>query len=98
VVVAADPGREFAFARTEAFAGTVGWFIIDTLNGLEDRRTDLRAGMERTLARLAEFSESRSSISEGIGLEFKYPRRRIMCRTPSSAATLAGPRELVHGV
>jgi hypothetical protein len=25
VVVSADPGREFAFARTEAFAGTVEW-------------------------------------------------------------------------
>jgi len=25
VVVTADPGREFAFARTEAFAGTVEW-------------------------------------------------------------------------
>lgn len=88
VVVTADPGREFAFARTEAFAGTVewryrfeaegtgtritesyavtkeltiiGWFIIDTLYGLKDRRSDLRAGMERTLDRLAEISESKS--------------------------------------
>jgi Polyketide cyclase / dehydrase and lipid transport len=25
VVTAAEPGREFAFARTEAFAGTVAW-------------------------------------------------------------------------
>lgn len=81
VVVTADPGREFAFARTEPFAGTlewryrfepadggttvtesytvtkdltiVGWFIIDTLYGLKDRRRDLRAGMEQTLERLA---------------------------------------------
>jgi hypothetical protein len=89
VVVTADPGREFAFARTEAFAGTVewryrfesegtgtrvtesyavtkeltivGWFIIDTLYGLKDRRADLRAGMERTLDRLAEISENAPS-------------------------------------
>jgi len=88
VVVTADPGREFAFARTEAFAGTVewryrfepeatgtrvtesyavtkdltiiGWFIIDTLYGCKDRRGDLRAGMEQTLARLAEITESDS--------------------------------------
>jgi hypothetical protein len=84
VVVTADPGREFAFARTEAFAGTVewryvfepegtgtrvtesyavtkeltivGWFIIDTLYGLKNRRADLRTGMEAALARLAEIS------------------------------------------
>jgi len=82
VVVTVEPGREFAFARTEAFAGTVewryrfvpdgtgtrviesytvtkplsivGWFIIDTLYGLKDRRTDLRTGMTATLDRLAE--------------------------------------------
>lgn len=87
VVVSADPGREFAFARTEPFAGTVewryrfepdatgtqvtesyevtkeltivGWFIIDTLYGLKDRRGDLRTGMEQTLDRLAQISESK---------------------------------------
>ena len=87
VVVAVDPGREFAFARTEAFAGTVewryrfepegtgtrvtesyavtkeltiiGWFIIGTLYGCKDRRSDLRAGMVRTLDRLAEISETK---------------------------------------
>jgi hypothetical protein len=85
VVVAAEPGREFAFARTEPFAGTVewryrfepagmgtrvtesyrvtrrltivGWFIIGTLYGLKDRRADLRASMEATLARIAELTE-----------------------------------------
>jgi hypothetical protein len=50
---------------TESYAVTkeltiVGWFIIDTLCGLKDRRTDLRPGMEQTLERLAEISESRS--------------------------------------
>jgi hypothetical protein len=88
VVVTADPGKEFAFARTEAFAGTVewryrfhpegagtrvtesytvtkdltiiGWFIIDTLYGLKDRRTDLRSGMEQTLDRLAQIVETTS--------------------------------------
>jgi hypothetical protein len=77
VVTVAEPGRVFAFARTEKFAGTVewryrfdpddggttvtesyevtkpltrfGWFIIGTLFGRADRRTDLRAGMEQTL-------------------------------------------------
>jgi uncharacterized protein YndB with AHSA1/START domain len=86
VVVTADPGREFAFARTEPFAGTVewryrfdpdgtatkvtesykvtkeltpvGWFIIDTLYGLKDRRRDLRAGMVQTLDRLADLAEA----------------------------------------
>jgi hypothetical protein len=84
VVVTADPGREFAFARTEAFAGTVewryrfipdatgtrvvesytvtkrltiiGWFIIGTLYGLKDRRSDLRAGMTSTLERLEQIA------------------------------------------
>lgn len=86
VVITADPGREFAFARTEPFAGTIewryefepdgegtrvtesytvtkqlniiGWFIIDTLYGLKDRRSDLRAGMQRTLERLANIAET----------------------------------------
>jgi Polyketide cyclase / dehydrase and lipid transport len=84
IVTAADPGKEFAFARTEALAGTVewrysfvaegtgtrvtesytvtknltiaGWFIIDTLYGLKDRRADLRAGMTTTLERLADLA------------------------------------------
>jgi len=80
VVLTAEPGREFAFARTEPFAGTVewryrlapegggtrvtesyevtrpitriGWFVIGRLAGCEDRRSDLRRGMEQTLERL----------------------------------------------
>lgn len=86
VVVTADLGREFAFARTEPFAGTVewryqfepessgtrvtesytvtksltivGWFIIGTLYGCKDRRSDLRVGMEQTLERLAKLTEN----------------------------------------
>jgi hypothetical protein len=81
VVTVADPGREFAFERTEVGGGTVewryrfepqgtgtlvtesytvlkkvnllGWFIIDTLAGLKDRRSDLRFGMTRSLERIA---------------------------------------------
>ena len=34
-----------------------GWFIIGTLYGLKDRRTDLRNSMLRTLDRLAEMTE-----------------------------------------
>lgn len=88
VVVTADPGREFAFARTEPFGGTVewryrlvpegtgtrvtesylvtkelsivGWFIIGTLYGLKDRRTDLRNSMTVTLERLAKIVEPSS--------------------------------------
>jgi len=42
---------------TESYAVTkrlspVGWFIIGTLFGRRDRRSDLRAGMEQTLERL----------------------------------------------
>ena len=37
-----------------------GWFIIGTLYGLKDRRTDLRDSMVRTLDRLAEMTESKS--------------------------------------
>ncbi len=33
-------------------------FLIDTLYGLKDRRTDLRTGMELTLEWLAEISKS----------------------------------------
>lgn len=36
----------------------MGWFIIGTLYGMKDRRSDLRASMERTLDRLAELTES----------------------------------------
>jgi hypothetical protein len=89
VVTAADPGREFAFARTEPFAGTVawrysfepegtgtrvtesyevtrkltavGWFVIGTLYGLKDRRSDLRAGMTATLDRIAKMTEGKDS-------------------------------------
>jgi len=85
VVVTAEPGREFAFARTEIGGGTVewryrfvaegtgtrvqesylvtkpvnalGWFIIDTLYGLKNRQSDLRAGMTQTLGRLAQIAE-----------------------------------------
>ena len=85
VVIAAEPGREFAFSRTERFAGTlvwryrlepdgigtlvtesyevtrpisrIGWFIIDRLAGLHDRRADLRRGMEKTLQRMRETVE-----------------------------------------
>jgi hypothetical protein len=88
VVTVADPGQEFAFARTEFGAGTVvwryqftpqgsgtlvtesyevstpvgllGWFIIDVLYGLKDRRTDLRRGMTTTLERLAQLTEQPS--------------------------------------
>ena len=84
-----DPGREFAFARTEPFGGTVewryrfepdgdgtlvtesyevtkpmgrvGWFIIGTLFAREDRRRDLRAGMEQTLERLQAVVEADSA-------------------------------------
>jgi hypothetical protein len=91
VVVTADPGREFAFARTERIAGTVewryrfvpegsgtrvvesyevtrpvsilGWFVIGTIYGMKDRRSELRASMERTLERLAEMTEGRDSVA-----------------------------------
>ena len=82
VVTVADPGREFAFTRTEPFAGTilwrhrfepegtgtrmsesyevikpisiVGWFIIGTLYGMKDRRSEMRASMIDSLERVAD--------------------------------------------
>lgn len=85
VVTVAEPGREFAFTRTEPFAGTIlwrhqfvpdgtgtqviesyevikpisiiGWFIIDTLYGMKDRRAALRTSMAASLERLAELTE-----------------------------------------
>lgn len=39
--------------------GKVGWFVIDTLYGLKDRSSDLRAGMTQTLERLAVIAEGR---------------------------------------
>ena len=36
----------------------VGWFIIDTLYGMKDRRAELRASMERSLDRVAEIVEA----------------------------------------
>lgn len=38
----------------------MGWFIIGTLYGMKDRRSDLRASMLRTLDRLAEMTEGAS--------------------------------------
>jgi Polyketide cyclase / dehydrase and lipid transport len=40
VVTAADPGREFAFARTEAFAGTVEWRYTFEAEGSGTRITE----------------------------------------------------------
>jgi hypothetical protein len=40
-----------------------GWFIIDTLSGLKDRRTDLRNSMASSLDRLAELTEDRAAQS-----------------------------------
>jgi hypothetical protein len=36
-----------------------GWFIIGTLYGMKDRKTDLRNSMLRTLDRLAEMTEAK---------------------------------------
>jgi hypothetical protein len=88
VIVTADRGREFAFARTEPFVGTgtvewryrfipegsgtrvvesytvtkkltiIGWFIIGTLYGLTDRRTDMRQSMTVSLDKLATIAET----------------------------------------
>jgi hypothetical protein len=91
IVTAAEPDREFAWARTEPFAGTVawrytftpdgsgtlvtesyevtkkltiiGWFIIDTLYGLKDRRGELHASMAATLDRIAEITETPQGAS-----------------------------------
>ncbi len=85
VVTVADPGRTFAFERTEIGGGTIewrytlepdgtgtqvtesytvikpvnmfGWFIINTLAGLTDRRGDLRRGMTQSLDRIAAIVE-----------------------------------------
>jgi hypothetical protein len=93
VVTAAEPAKEFAFARTEPLAGTVawrysfspegagtrvtesyevtkkltivGWFIIGTLYGLKDRRSDLRAGMTASLDRIAELTEGTNDPARG---------------------------------
>jgi hypothetical protein len=35
----------------------VGWFVIGTLFGRKDRRTDMRAGMEQTLERMRAVAE-----------------------------------------
>jgi Polyketide cyclase / dehydrase and lipid transport len=35
----------------------VGWFVIGTLFGRKDRRTDMRAGMEQTLERMRAIAE-----------------------------------------
>jgi hypothetical protein len=46
----------------------IGWFIIDTLYGMKDRKTDLRSSMTRSMDRVAELLESvpsKQSTSEG---------------------------------
>ena len=85
VITIADPGKMFAFERTEVGGGTIewrytfepqgtgtlvtesytvlkkvnalGWFIIDTLAGLKDRRADLNRGMAHSLERIAAITE-----------------------------------------
>lgn len=92
VVRVADPGREFAFARTEPMAGTVvwryrlepvgagtrvvesyeverpvtrvGWFVIERIFRAGDRRKELRAGMETTLARLKATAEGGAAAAQ----------------------------------
>lgn len=87
VVTVAEPGRMFAFERTEVGGGTIewryllepqgtgtlvtesytvlkkvntlGWFIIDTLAGLKDRRSDLQTGMTTSLERIAAIVENK---------------------------------------
>lgn len=91
VVTVAEPGRTFAFERTEVGGGTVewrysfepqgtgtlvtesytvvkdlnllGWFIIDTLAGLKDRKGDLQRGMTTSLERIAAIVETRAPSS-----------------------------------
>lgn len=86
VITVADPGKAFAFERTEVGGGTIewryvfdaegsgtlvtesytvlknvnafGWFIIDTLAGLKDRRGDLNRGMTQSLERIATLVEA----------------------------------------
>jgi hypothetical protein len=85
IITIAEPGRVFAFERTEVGGGTIewryvleargtgthvtesytvlkqvnmlGWFIIDTLAGLKDRRGDLHNGMTESLDRIAKIVE-----------------------------------------
>ena len=40
----------------------LGWFIIDTLAGLKDRRSDLKRGMTQSLERIAEIVETSDSV------------------------------------
>lgn len=89
IVTIADPGRTFAFERSEVGGGTIewryvfepqgtgtlvtesytvlknlnmfGWFIIDTLAGLKDRRSDLQAGMTTSLQRIAAIVENKQA-------------------------------------
>jgi hypothetical protein len=86
IVTVAEPGRLFAFERSEIGGGTIewryvfepqgtgtlvtesytvlkkvnglGWFIIDTLAGLKDRRSDLHLGMTTSLERIAAIVEN----------------------------------------
>lgn len=37
--------------------GLIGWFIIDTLYGMKDRRTELRLSMQQSMDRVAELLE-----------------------------------------
>jgi hypothetical protein len=39
----------------------LGWFIIDTLAGLKDRRSDLQIGMTTSLDRIAEIVENKQA-------------------------------------
>jgi hypothetical protein len=52
---------------TESYEGTepltqFGWFVIGTLLGCKDRRSDLRRGMEETLRKVAAAAEKEAAI------------------------------------
>jgi uncharacterized protein YndB with AHSA1/START domain len=73
VVTAADPGREFAFARTEPFAGTIAWrYRFEPVDG--GTRVIESYAVERPVRRLGWFvievvfraGDRRAALREGM--------------------------------
>ena len=103
VVLTADPGREFAFARTEPFGGTVAWrYRLSPEDGgtrvtesYEVTRPITRIGWF-VIGRLAGCTDRRSDLRRG--MEQTLERLRTVCETaPHTSGATAGGERQRHG-
>jgi hypothetical protein len=98
VVTVADPGREFAFTRTEPFAGTIAWrYRFEPVEG--GTRVVESYEVERPVTRLGWFvierifrgTDRRRALHEGMRTTLERLRVTAEAGTTRSADTGPGP-------